>query len=135
MTASVEEPDAACPVTGGAYNAFLEQCPTRQLLDELGNKWSCLVLVALSRGPLRHGELRRALAGVSQKMLTQTLRTLERDGLLTRTVTASVPVRVDYELTPLGADLRVVVQQIKVWAEANMGAVAEARSAYDSAAA
>jgi DNA-binding HxlR family transcriptional regulator len=132
MTVTPHEPDDACPFTDGLYNAFLEQCPTRQLLDELGNKWSCLVLVALSRGPLRHGELRRALAGVSQKMLTQTLRTLERDGLITRSVTASVPVRVDYELTPLGADLRAVVQQIKVWAEANMGAVAQARSAYDA---
>jgi DNA-binding HxlR family transcriptional regulator len=133
MTAIPVEPDASCAFTDGLYNAFLEACPTRQLLDELGNKWSCLVLVALSRGPLRHGELRRALAGVSQKMLTQTLRTLERDGLITRSVTASVPVRVDYELTPLGADLRAVVQQIKIWAEANMGAVAEARASYDSA--
>src|SRR4051794_23535053 len=123
MTASPEESDASCPFTDGLYNAFLEECPTRQLLDELGNKWSCLVLVALSRGAMRHGELRRALAGVSQKMLTQTLRTLERDGLITRSVTASVPVRVDYELTPLGADLRAVVQQIKIWAEANMGIV------------
>jgi len=128
-----DEPDELCHFTGGRYNAFLEACPTRQLLDELGNKWSCLVLVALSWGPMRHGELRRGLGGVSQKMLTQTLRTLERDGLITRTVTPSVPVRVDYELTPLGADLRAVVQQIKVWAEANMGAVAEARSTYDSA--
>ena len=121
-----------CPLTGALYNAFQDGCLTRQLLDELGNKWSCLVLVALSRGPLRHGELRRLLEGVSQKMLTQTLRTLQRDGLITRTVTPTVPVRVDYALTPLGADLRGVVQQIKNWAEANMASVEAARQAYDA---
>lgn len=128
----MDDVEQSCPLTGSAFNAFDADCPTRQLLDELGNKWSCLTLVALSRGPLRHGELRRVLDGVSQKMLTQTLRTLERDGLITRTVTPTVPVRVDYELTDLGRDLRGVVQQIKVWAEANMATVAQHRRAYDS---
>jgi DNA-binding HxlR family transcriptional regulator len=109
------------------FDAFLECCPSRQLLDVIADKWVCLVLRALADGPLRHGELRRRIAGVSQKMLTQTLRELERDGLLTRTVTASVPVRVDYALTDLGHDLQQVVLPLKAWAEDNMGRVLEHR--------
>jgi DNA-binding HxlR family transcriptional regulator len=81
------------------YDAFLDRCPTRELLSRLTDKWVALVIPALAGGPQRHGELAHRIAGVSQKMLTQTLRTLERDGLVTRTVTAPVPVRVDYELT------------------------------------
>jgi DNA-binding HxlR family transcriptional regulator len=114
------------------YNAFDADCPTRELLDELSDKWVCLVLAALEDGPQRHSELRRRLTGVSQKMLTQTLRSLERDGVITRTVIASVPVRVDYELTPLGVSLTSVVHAVKRWAEANMDAVAVAREEYDA---
>lgn len=110
-----------------AYNAYLATCPSRQLLDTLANKWVCLVLAALAGGPLRHSELARQIAGVSQKMLTQTLRALERDGLVSRTITASVPVRVDYELTGLGRDLGGVVLELKRWAERHMPAVLEAR--------
>lgn len=102
------------------FDAFMAACPSRQLLDVIANKWVCLVLSALADGPLRHGELRKEIAGVSQKMLTQTLRELERDGFVTRTVTPSVPVRVDYELTPLGNDLQGVMQTVKAWAEDNM---------------
>ncbi|WP_028049752.1 helix-turn-helix domain-containing protein [Cellulomonas sp. URHD0024] len=115
-----------------AYNSFDAECPTRDLLDELSDKWVSLVLVALLDGPQRHSELRRRLNGVSQKMLTQTLRSLERDGTITRTVTAAVPVRVDYALTPLGASLTTVVHAVKVWAEANMDSVALARAEYDA---
>lgn len=86
-------------------NAMLEACPARQLLSVLSDKWMSLILTALTAGPKRHSELRRDIGGASQKMLTQTLRGLERDGLVARTVTASVPVRVDYELTALGHDL------------------------------
>jgi DNA-binding HxlR family transcriptional regulator len=114
-----------------AYDAFMAECPTRQLLESLSDKWLGLVLGALRDGPRRHGEVARRIAGVSQKMLTQTLRTLERDGLVTRTVTASVPVRVDYELTPLGRDLVPVMVAIKDWAEAHMDEVNDARRAYD----
>lgn len=119
-----------------AYNAFLATCPTRQLLDTLGDKWVCLVLCALvaAGGPLRYSELSRRIAGVSQKMLTQTLRTLERDGILTRTITARVPVWVDYELTELGEELAPVLIEIKRWAEAHMDSVAAARSSHDAAA-
>ena len=115
------------------YNAYIAECPTRQLVDTLGDKWVTLILCALADGPQRYTELARRIAGVSQKMLTQTLRTLERDGLLTREVTPSVPVRVDYALTPLGTSLMGVVRQIKAWAEANMDAVRDARAAYDAA--
>jgi len=93
---------------------------------------AALVIAALAGGPQRHSELARRIAGVSQKMLTQTLRTLERDGLVTRTVTASVPVRVDYELTPLGHELFPVMIAIKNWAETHMDRVFEARTRYDA---
>jgi DNA-binding HxlR family transcriptional regulator len=114
-----------------AYDAFLAACPSRQLLDVLTDKWVCLILGALAGGQKRHGEIARIIAGVSQKMLTQTLRTLERDGLVTRTVTPSVPVRVDYELTALGRDLEGVLVPLKRWAERNMDHVLAARRAHD----
>jgi DNA-binding HxlR family transcriptional regulator len=114
-----------------AYNAFMADCPTRQLLDTLSDKWLTLVLSRLIDGPRRYSELSREIAGVSQKMLTQTLRTLERDGLVDRVVTPSVPVRVDYELTAVGKDLAPVVHAIKLWAEANMDRIDTARADYD----
>jgi DNA-binding HxlR family transcriptional regulator len=116
-----------------AYDAFIAACPTRKLLDRLSDKWVCLVMSALADGPHRYGDLSRRIAGVSQKMLTQTVRTLERDGLVSRTVTPSVPVRVDYELTPLGTSLLPVMRAIKLWAEANIEKVEAARAAYDTA--
>jgi DNA-binding HxlR family transcriptional regulator len=119
------------PLPDPGYDSFDADCPTRQLLDELADKWVCLVIVALVNGPQRHSELRRRLNGVSQKMLTQTLRAMERDGIVTRTVTAGVPVRVDYELTELGVSLTSVVHAVKLWAEAHMDSVAQAREAYD----
>jgi len=112
-----------------AYNAMLASCPTRQLLDVLSDKWVCLILAVLVGGPRRHSELGRAIAGVSQKMLTQTLRGLERDGLVERTVTLDVPVRVDYELTPLGQTLAPLMTAIKRWAELHMDDVVAARHA------
>jgi DNA-binding HxlR family transcriptional regulator len=114
------------------YDAFLDGCPTRELLSRLTDKWVALVIPALVGGPRRHGELAHRVAGVSQKMLTQTLRTLERDGLITRTVTASVPVRVDYALTPLGHELFPVMIAIKNWAETHMDRVFEARAQFDA---
>lgn len=115
-----------------AYDAFLAACPTRKLLDRISDKWVSLVLVALADGPRRYNDVARAIAGVSQKMLTQTLRSLERDGLVIRTVTPSVPVRVDYELTPLGHTLLPVMRAIKMWAEAHIEEVESARVEYDS---
>ncbi|WP_406194232.1 helix-turn-helix transcriptional regulator [Kitasatospora sp. NBC_01560] len=113
------------------FDAYLAECPARQLLDRISDKWVSLVVNALADGPQRYSELRRRLAGVSEKMLTQTLRALERDGLLTRTVTPSVPARVDYALTPLGAGLLPLMQAIKAWAEQNMPEVLAARDGYD----
>lgn len=113
-----------------AYDAFMRDCPTNQLLGRLSDKWVSLVVAALSRGPQRYSDLRRKIAGVSPKMLTQTLRTLERDGILSRTVTPSVPVRVDYELTPLGRSLAGLLTAVKDWAEEHIEEVHAARERY-----
>jgi len=114
------------------FDAYLASCPSRKLLDRISDKWVTLVLKSLVDGPKRYSEVSHQLAGVSQKMLTQTLRSLERDGMLTRTVTPSVPVRVDYELTPLGESLAGVLGQLKTWAEQHMPEVDRARADYDA---
>ncbi|MEV0248577.1 helix-turn-helix domain-containing protein [Nocardia sp. NPDC050712] len=116
---------------GAAYDAYLAECPARHLLDRIADKWVSLVINALAEGPQRYSDLHRRLASVSQKMLTQTLRNLERDGLLTRTMAPAAPVRVDYELTELGVSLLPVMQAIKGWAENHMDQVLEPRQAYD----
>ncbi|OKI28847.1 helix-turn-helix domain-containing protein [Streptomyces sp. CB03911] len=115
-----------------AYQADFAACPTNRLLDRMGDKWVGLVLKELAEAPQRYGELARSIPGASQKMLTQTLRRLERDGLLSRTVTPAVPVRVDYELTPLGRSLLPVLDAVTRWAEQNIGQVDRAREAYDA---
>jgi DNA-binding HxlR family transcriptional regulator len=127
------------------YDAFLTRCPSRQLLDRISDKWVTLVLAALgSDGPhpdadcagtprsMRYSELSRRLAGVSQKMLTQTLRSLERDGLVTRTVKATVPVTVTYALTDLGLSLQQVMRGVKNWAETHMDEVMANRERHDA---
>jgi DNA-binding HxlR family transcriptional regulator len=113
------------------YNANLAECPGHDLLAALSDKWLTLVVSALADGALRYAELSRVVAGASQKMLTQTLRKLERDGLVARTVTAAVPVQVSYELTPLGHELLPLQRAIKGWAEAHIDEVHRARAAYD----
>ena|ERR1041385_6992024 len=130
MTATAAEKRYADKIV---YDAFVATCPTRQVLATIADKWSALLITALADGPRRHGELARTVAGVSQKMLTQTLRTLERDGLVTRTVTPSVPVRVDYELTPLGDSLMPVLRALKEWSEAHITEIMAARDAYEEA--
>jgi DNA-binding HxlR family transcriptional regulator len=114
------------------FDAYFSQCPSRKLLDRLSDKWVTLVLTALKDEPCRYSDLARRIAGVSQKMLTQTLRGLERDGLVSRTLTPAVPVRVDYELTPLGESLMPLVAAIKSWAEAHIEDVEQARERYDA---
>ena len=120
------------------YDAFLAACPSRKLLDRISDKWVALILCALGNDdelrPMRYSELSRLLAGVSQKMLTQTLRSLERDGLITRLATPTVPVTVTYELTDLGRSLQQMVRGIKSWAETHMDDVLTNRAAYDDAA-
>ena len=116
----------------GGFDAFTALCPSRRLLDTIGDKWVSLAIVALGLGgPLRYSELASRIEGVSQKMLTQSLRRMERDGLLTRTVTPSVPLRTDYELTPLGTTLLPVLAHLKEWAEGHMAEVDAARETYD----
>ncbi|MEU3982802.1 helix-turn-helix domain-containing protein [Streptomyces sp. NPDC026672] len=114
--------------------ALFRACPAVALLNNVSNRWVTQVIGALGmRGSLRYGELSREIPDVSQKMLTQTLRGLERDGMLTRTVTPTVPVRVDYELSALGLELYELLLQVKKWAEANVERVDRAREEYDSA--
>lgn len=123
-------------LTKTEYDAFLAVCPSRQLLDRISDKWVSLILCALGGGDepraMRFSELARQIVGVSQKMLTQTLRSLERDGMLTRTVTPTVPVTVTYELTDLGLSLHRLVGGLKGWAEVHMDDVLERRTAYDT---
>jgi DNA-binding HxlR family transcriptional regulator len=103
------------------------------LLQRIGDKWSVLVVSTLGAGPRRFNELRREIPSVSQRMLTLTLRNLERDGLVSRTVTPSIPPRVDYELTPLGRSLEGPIGQLQQWALDNVGAIHVAQARYDEA--
>ena len=122
------------------YDAFLAVCPSHKLLERISGKWVTLILAALGSGPdcagdprpMRYSELSRLLAGVSQKMLTQTLRSLERDGLISRTVTPTVPVTVSYELTDLGLSLYGMMRGLKIWAQTHMDDVFAHRAAYDN---
>jgi DNA-binding HxlR family transcriptional regulator len=115
------------------FNAFMATCPTRQVVATLGDKWAGLVVNALAEGPQRHGQLMRRINGASQKMLTQTLRALERDGLVARTVTPTVPLRVDYELTALGLDVLPILAALKAWSEEHITQILQARDSYDAA--
>ena len=101
------------------------------LLSRIGDKWTVLVVQTLGEGPKRFNELRREIPSVSQRMLTLTLRNLERDGLVNRTVTPTIPPRVDYELTDLGRSLRKPVDALADWALANVGAIHQAQSKFD----
>ncbi|GGS98284.1 transcriptional regulator [Nonomuraea spiralis] len=106
-------------------------CRLRDVLDRVGDKWSVLVMNLLGDGPKRYSELRRSIEGISQRMLTLTLRSLERDGLVERTVTPTSPPRVDYALTPVGQTLSVQVSGLIAWAEEHRPYVATARARYD----
>ncbi len=108
-----------------------EACPLQGILERIGSKWSLLIIMQLSEGSLRFSELKRRIDGISQRMLTLTLRTLERDGLVGRTVTPTVPPRVDYELTELGQTLLPPVTGLLNWARVNLGVVEHARAKYD----
>lgn len=103
-----------------------------EVLSRVGDKWTVLVVSTLGAGPKRFNELRRALGSISQRMLTLTLRGLERDGLVTRTVTPSIPPRVDYELTRLGRSLLEPVSELGLWARKNRAAIAQARERFDA---
>ncbi|MFK4106093.1 winged helix-turn-helix transcriptional regulator [Streptomyces sp. NPDC019531] len=106
-------------------------CPVREVLDRVSGKWSVQILVAAAHGPIRFTELERSIEGISRRMLTLTLRNLERDGLVIRTVHPTVPPRVEYELTPVARELHETLQRLTDWAEGNRVYIAEARAKYD----
>jgi len=102
------------------------------VLNRVGDKWSMMIVMLLGDGPMRFMELKRAIDGISQRMLTLSLRNLERDGLVSRTVTPTIPPRVDYELTDLGMSLREPVQGLGAWAMAHIGCIRAAQERYDT---
>lgn len=114
------------------WDVYNEHCPTRIVLNRIADKWTVLIVGALKHKTKRFGELRREIGGVSQKMLTQTLRGLERDGIVTRTVHASVPPKVEYTLTDLGRTLISILDSISKWSESYIEDVLKARDEYDS---
>lgn len=113
---------------------FHQRCPTRLVLDRIADKWSVLILVRLREGPTRFNQIRREVEGLTQKMLSQTLKAMERDGLVSRKAMATVPVTVEYALTPLGATLVDTVDALQRWASENIADVLAAQARYDTAA-
>lgn len=112
---------------------YAAECPTRQVLDRIADKWTVLLLGLVAARPMRFNELRRAVGGLSQKMLSQTLKALERDGLVSRRAFATVPVTVEYAITPLGRTLAEAVAPLAAWANAHIEEVQAARALYDRA--
>jgi DNA-binding HxlR family transcriptional regulator len=112
-------------------NAYDANCPTRHILNVIADKWATLIIGLLEAQPIRFAALQKRIGGISQKMLTQTLRSLERDGLVQRTVYAEVPPRVEYALTPLGQTLCEPINAIIKWSEVNIEAVTAAQQRYD----
>ena len=118
--------------TAPIWNVYEAACPTRLVLNRIADKWTVLVVSSLQQGTKRFSTLQREIGGVSQKMLTQTLRGLERDGLVMRTIYPTVPPKVEYTLTPLGCTLVGLVDAIRVWSETHIEAVIDAQTIYDS---
>ena len=113
----------------------LDDCPVRRVLDQISDKWSTLLILTLSESPHRFGALRRALPDISQRMLTQTLRDLQRDGMVSRHVHPTVPPSVEYRLTPLGQSFLTPLEGLIHWAEAHFGAIEKARESFEQDAA
>jgi DNA-binding HxlR family transcriptional regulator len=114
-------------------NPYDSKCPTRLVLDRIGDKWTVLVLGLLCERPLRFNQMRRTIDGLTQKMLSQTLKALDRDGLVARKVNATMPVTVEYSITPLGATLAATVEELQRWARDHIEEVVQAQRRYDSA--
>jgi len=115
-----------------SYDVYDDRCPTRDVLARLADKWALLVLGRLEREPLRFNHLKREIGGITQKVLTQTLRRLERDGFVFREVYATVPVTVEYSLTPLGKTLTKTVTILARWVEDNMDSILQAQTNFDN---
>lgn len=111
---------------------IIEACPVREVLDRVAGKWSILIIVTAARGPVRFTQLERSIEGISRRMLTLTLRNLERDGLLSRTVYPTVPPRVEYELTDMARELHESLLSLTDWAIRHRAAISAARHAYDA---
>jgi DNA-binding HxlR family transcriptional regulator len=126
--------ELAGPVEAGTYEAYMHDCPAVALLSTISNRWVSLTVCTLGANgaAMRYTQVSREIPGVSQKMLTQTLRMLERDGMVNRTVTPTVPIRVDYELTTLGQGLYGLLSQVRDWAGEKADEVDNARARYDS---
>ncbi|WP_329362617.1 winged helix-turn-helix transcriptional regulator [Streptomyces sp. NBC_01483] len=119
--------------TGVTSQVVLAQaCPVREVLDRVAGKWSVLIIVATAHGPIRFTELERSVEGISRRILTLTLRNLERDGLVTRTVHPTVPPKVEYELTAVARELHATLLSLTDWAERHRVTIAESRAAYDA---
>lgn len=119
------------PMPPGADAGILAKCPVRDVLDRIGDKWSVLILKNLEEGPRRFGVLKRMIGDISQRMLTQTLRDLQRDGLIQRTVYPTVPPSVDYRLTKLGQSLMDPLEHLVQWSDRNHQKVRKARQSFD----
>ena len=117
-------------MTAIPWDPYRLDCPSRRLLDRIGDRWTVLIVGALDPGPQRFSALAARVGGISQKMLTQTLRSLERDGFVHRTVYPETPARVEYELTPLGRSLQGPLRALEEWAVANMSEVADHQQEY-----
>ncbi|GAA1577162.1 winged helix-turn-helix transcriptional regulator [Leucobacter aridicollis] len=115
-----------------AFDPYNPNCPSRQLVDRIGDRWTVLIIGALASGPARYGELADSVAGISPRMLSQTLKALERDGLVAREAFAEIPPRVVYSLTPSGESLRPVLLAVETWARQHMPGVLAAREAFDA---
>ncbi len=114
-----------------AWNVMLATCPSRTSLARIANKWTAMIVIALSDGPVRFGDVRQAVGGISAKVLAETLRELQRDGIVARTAFDEMPPRVEYALTPLGLTLREPLTALGQWAEAHIEEVEIARDRYD----
>jgi DNA-binding HxlR family transcriptional regulator len=117
-----------------AWDVYLKACPCRDVLDLVANKWTALMIGRLALRPHRFGELRREVAGITPKVLTQNLRSLERDGLISRKVYPTTPPSVEYALTPLGESISGYLVALNNWSSANFDEIKRARAAYDAAA-
>lgn len=113
-------------------DVFASDCASRVVLDRIGDRWTVLVVIALAERRLRFTELRSRIQGITPKVMTQTLRALERDGLVTREVFAEVPPRVEYELTELGRDLLAPIDAVRIWAEEHASRIVSNRDTYDA---